>query len=434
MNPASSGGGGGRVAALNLLQAVLRGHRPLDDVWAESVGGNMRELAPRDRAFARLLVATTLRRLGQADDALGRLLNKPLPQLAPVAHDALRLGAAQLLFLGTAPHAAVDRTVRLLRRQGALAGLANAVLRRLSREGEAIVASQDAARLNLPPWLWRSWTEAYGEDATRAIMAQAIQEPPLDLSVAGNPGEWLEPLEATPLPTGGVRRTAGGQVAELPGYAAGAWWVQDAAATLPARLLGDVTGQRVLDLCCAPGGKTAQLAAAGARVTAVDVAETRQAKTTANLARLRLVAEVVTADIATWRPDEKFPFVLLDAPCTATGTLRRHPDVLHLKRPQDVAKQAAVQTALLDAAVEMLAPGGRLVYAVCSLQPEECEAQIEALLQRKSDLRRDPVDPAELPDLAEARTGAGDVRLLPCHWAELGGIDGFYIARLRHAA
>jgi 16S rRNA (cytosine967-C5)-methyltransferase len=204
-------------------------------------------------------------------------------------------------------------------------------------------------------------------------------------------------------------------------------------ATLPVRLLGDVAGQRVLDLCCAPGGKTAQLAAARAQVTAVDVAEPRQARTTANLARLRLAAEVVTADVTTWRPAETFPFVLLDAPCTATGTLRRHPDVLHLKRPSDVAKQAALQATLLDAAVEMLAPGGRLVYAVCSLQPEESEAQVEALLQRAPALRRDPVDADELPELAEARTDAGDVRLLPCHWTDRGGIDGFYIARLRKA-
>lgn len=423
-------GGGGRVVALSLLQQVLRGRRPLDEVWQEALTRDLAKLEPRDRAFARLLVATVLRRLGQIDGCLAACLKKPLPQLAPVAHDALRLGAAQLLFLGTKPHAAVDRTVRLLQRQGALAGLANAVLRRLSREGEAMLAKQDETRDNLPKWLWQSWVEAYGEAATRAIVAQALREPPLDLSVAGDTREWIEPLQAEPLPTGGLRRTAGGQVAELPGYEAGAWWVQDAAATLPARLLGDVAGKRVLDLCCAPGGKTAQLAAAGAKVTAVDISAQRQAVTAANLKRLRLDAEVIAADVTEWRPDAPFDLILLDAPCTATGTLRRHPDVIHLKRATDVAKQAELQATLLDAAASMLAPGGRLVYAVCSLQPEEGAAQVDSLMSRDANLRREPVVADELPDLTEALTADGDVRVLPCHWAERGGLDGFYIARL----
>jgi 16S rRNA (cytosine967-C5)-methyltransferase len=424
---------GARPAALTLLQAVLRGRRSLDEAWQAALGpgGELAALSARDRAFTRLLVATTLRRLGQIDAALAPLLNRPLPQLAPLAHDALRLGAAQLLFLATPAHAAVDRTVQLLRRQRPLAGLANAVLRRLSREGQALLALQDAARLNCPDWLWASWTAAYGEPATRAIMEQALREPPLDLAVIGNPDEWLEPLQAEKLPTGTLRRTAGGAVGELPGYAAGAWWVQDAAASLPARLLGPVAGRRVLDLCSAPGGKTAQLAAAGAQVTAVDIAEQRQALTRANLQRLRLAAEIVVADIMTWRPPAPAELVLLDAPCTATGTLRRHPDVIHLKRPADVQKQAALQASLLDGASAMLAPGGRLVYAVCSLQPEEGPAQVEALLARRPALRRDPVAGAELPGLADALTPEGDLRILPCHWAERGGLDGFYIARLR---
>ena len=426
----SEPGHAARVAALGLIGDVLQRKRPLDERFATRV----RALEARDRAFARLLAATTLRRLGQIDDAIDHFLSRPLPGRARRVRDILRLGAAQILFLGTPPHAAVDSTVRLAARSGPLKGLVNALLRRLAREGPAIVAGHDAAAMNTPRWLWKSWTRAYGEPAARAIALAHLGEPPLDLTTKGEPGEWAAALEARILPSGSLRRKAGGPIEALPGYEAGAWWVQDAAAALPAQLLlGAVRGRarRVLDLCAAPGGKTAQLAAAGVTVTALDASAPRAERLRANLDRLGLDAELVIADARGYRPREPFPAVLLDAPCSATGTIRRHPDVARLKTAEDVARLGALQDQLLAAAVAALAPGGTLVYAACSLQPEECEARIEALLARKSGLRRLPVRAEEVGGCPELITGIGDVRTLPISLPESGGLDGFYIARLQ---
>ncbi|MEX0922249.1 MAG: 16S rRNA (cytosine(967)-C(5))-methyltransferase RsmB [Rhodovibrionaceae bacterium] len=441
-----------RLIAWQLLDSVLLRRRPLDLAFAEHAA--LARLSGRDRAFVRMLTATTLRRLGQIDAALDSLLDKPLkPDLARL-QNLMRLAAAQLLFLQTPPHAAVSTALDLAQRQklGNFKGLLNAVLRRLGREGEAILETQDAARLNLPGWLRESWEAAYGAETAAAIAQASLQEPPLDLTPRGAPAEWLEPLDATLLPSGSLRLQSGaGDVRRLPGYAEGAWWVQDAAAALPARLLQPLEGQRVIDLCAAPGGKTAQLAAAGARVTAVDLSEARLALVTENLQRLGLAAETVAADARTWRPQEPADAILLDAPCSASGTLRRHPDIAWLKTPEDVAALTATQDALLAAALEMLKPGGLLVYAVCSLQPEEGAARIEALLA-SGRVERIPVQPEELlsaeaADSAAAEgaacfaqgldllrpwlSPAGDLRTLPCHLAESGGIDGFYACRLR---
>ena len=419
-----------RQAALEILVSCLDKGQPLDEALARHAG--FAGLDPRDRAFVRLLLATTLRRLGEIDVVLAALIERPLEGPNAAGRQVLRLGAAQLLFLGTAPHAAVDTSVRLIEDAHLphLKGLANAVLRRIGREGAAILGDRDPARLNTPQWLWQSWAEAYGEDTTRAIAAAHLIEAPLDLTVRANTGFWAGQLEAEVLPTGTLRRTGGGHIAELPGFAEGAWWVQDAAATLPVRLMGDIAGKRVADLCAAPGGKTMQLCAASANVTAVDISARRMVRVGENLARAGLTAELVTADASKWTAAEKFDAILLDAPCTGTGTLRRHPDIAWLKDEEDVGRLTLAQDRLLLHGLEQLKPGGMLVYAVCSLQEDEGLARIEALLAREPRLSRVPVQPSELPALESAITKAGDVRTLPSMWPERGGIDGFYIARL----
>jgi 16S rRNA (cytosine967-C5)-methyltransferase len=423
-----------RGVAIDLIGAVLRRRRPLDDAIedAPEMGG----LPARDRAFARLLVATVLRRLGQIDALIAHCLNTPLPPRAAMVHDMLRLGVAQLLFLRTPPHAAVATTVDLAEMRGFLShkGLVNAVLRRLSQEGPGLVEQQDAARLDTPDWLWRAWTQAYGADGARAISEAHLKEAPLDLTVRGDPEEWRERLDALLLPTGTLRRSAGGAIMSLPGYEEGAWWVQDAAAALPARLLGPVAGERVIDLCAAPGGKTAQLAAAGGLVTAIDRSPRRLERLNSNLARLSLRADTLVADAVSWRPPEPVKFVLLDAPCTATGAIRRHPDVPHLKTPDDVTRLAAVQERLVAAAVEMLQPGGMLVYCTCSLEPQEGPQQIARLLAHGAPVERRPIDATEIGGLAQCLTSDGDLRTLPSHLPELDGLDGFYAARLVRTA
>ncbi len=431
-NTASAGGGNPRRTALALLREVLDRGRPLDEALAANP--YIAKLDARDRAFARLLLATVLRRLGQIDAALAGCLDRPIKAKDVMLQHILRLGAVQLLFLETPPHAAVSTSLDLAKgpRLAGQRGLLNAVLRRLSREGREIVAAQDAARLNTPDWLWESWSAAYGEATARAIAEAHLGEPPLDLSCKSDPETWADKLKAELLP-GGSLRLAGGQgdVARLPGYAEGAWWVQDAAAALPARLLGEIAGKSVIDLCAAPGGKTAQLAASGAEVIAVERAEGRLKRLQENLQRLKLGAATVAADAAEWQPPSPADAVLLDAPCSATGTLRRHPDIAWLKGGQDVTGLTRAQDQLLAQAVGMVKPGGLLVYAVCSLQPEEGPERIAALLASGAPVERVAVTPAELPGLEAAITPEGDLRTLPCHWAERGGLDGFYACRLR---
>jgi 16S rRNA (cytosine967-C5)-methyltransferase len=419
-----------RQVALDLIGAVLRRKRPLDDAIEDN--SVMSELAVRDRAFARLLVATVLRRLGQIDALIADCLNTPLAPRAAVIHDILRLGIAQLLFLRTPPHAAVATSVDLAHARGFLThkGLVNAVLRRLSLEGAGRVERQDAARLNTPDWLWRSWAQAYGEDCARAIAVAHLKEAPLDLTLRGEDDEWCDKLQATKLPTGSLRRPAGGSVMALPGYAEGAWWIQDAAASLPVRLFNGIEGRDVVDLCAAPGGKTAQLASAGARVTAIDRSTRRLDRLVANLNRLGLPVSAVAADALSWRPEQPVDAVLLDAPCTATGAIRRHPDVPHLKQPEDVARLAVVQENLLRAAVDMLRPGGMLVYCTCSLEPQEGPERVESLLRSGAPVQRRPIEAEELSAPGDWVTAGGDLRTLPCHLAEFDGVDGFYAARL----
>jgi len=420
-----------RAIALDLLQDVLHRHRALDEALAAN--RDLARLEPRDRAFARLLTATVLRRLGQIDAIIDARLERPLPAKRASVRDILRLGVAQIAFLDLAPHAAVDTAVGLAeaRRQKGLKGLVNAVLRRVAEAGPA--PSDDPEHRNVPDWLWQSWAEAYGAETAAAVAAANLAEAPLDISlkVPAEAEIWGERLEAEILPTGTLRRMAGGDVTGLPGFAEGAWWVQDAAAALPARLLGDVAGLAVADLCAAPGGKTAQLAVAGAHVTAVDISKKRLQRLSENLARLGLAAETIATDAAKWTPPATFDAVLLDAPCSATGTLRRHPDIAWNKGPEDVVRLTAVQDRLLAAALRMVKPGGTVVYATCSLQPEECERQIAALVESGAPVAVDAVRREDIPGLDDAVTADGALRTLPCHWAERGGIDGFYAARLR---
>jgi 16S rRNA (cytosine967-C5)-methyltransferase len=419
-----------RRVALEVLIACLDKGQPLDDTLVRHEG--FAALDPRDRAFVRFLLATTLRRLGEIDEVLAMLVERPLEGANLAAREVLRLGAAQLLFVGTPAHAAVDTSVRLVEDAHLphLKGLANAVLRRVAREGVALLGDRDPARLNTPRWLWQSWSADYGEETARAIAASHLVEAPLDLTPRADTAFWAGRLNAEMLPTGTLRRATGGAITDLPGFAEGAWWVQDAAAALPARLLGDIAGKRVADLCAAPGGKTLQLCAAGAIVTAIDISPRRISRLEDNLARTGFNAHLVTADASKWLPAEKFDAILLDAPCSGSGTLRRHPDIAWLKDEEDVDRLTLAQDRLLLHALDLLKPDSMLIYAVCSLQEDEGPARIAALLGRAPNVKRVPVRPEELPGLAHAITPAGDVRTLPSMWAERGGLDGFYIARL----
>jgi 16S rRNA (cytosine967-C5)-methyltransferase len=423
-----------RRIAVDILEGVLRRRRPLDDHFdGEHVHPGLAALADRDRALVRKLVATVLRRLGTLRRLLAASLDRGPPEDAPRVEMILLVGAAQILWLDVPDHAAVDLAVRLAqadRRAARYAGLVNAVLRRVTREGPA---SDTDETLDTPAWLMARWSRHYGRELAQAIAQAHRNEPPLDLTVKSDADGWAARLRGRVLPTGTVRLVPHGPVTRLPGYAEGAWWVQDAAAALPAQLLGAVDGLSVADLCAAPGGKTAQLAAAGARVTAVDRSPARLAQLAENLGRLDLVATVVEADATEWQGGP-FDAVLVDAPCSSTGTLRRHPDIAHLKREEDIDALVRLQQALLDRAVALTRPGGILVYCSCSLEAEEGEEQIAALLAREPSVRRRPVSAAEVAGLSEFVTPAGDLRTLPCHWPDsdprMAGIDGFYAARL----
>ncbi len=403
-----------REAAFDLLTAVLDRRRSLEEAL-----DTLPAINSRDRAAAHRLAATVLRRMGTLDAVLEPFLRKEPPE--PVRH-ALRLGAAGLLLLDTPRHAAVATAVGLARARGLtpFAGLVNAVLRRVADGGAATLADLDGPRLDTPEWLWASWG-----DKAREIALAHQREAPLDLTL--KPGAQLS--GGVQLSTGSRRFPAGTRVAELPGFERGDFWVQDAAAALPARLLAPRPGERVADLCAAPGGKTAQLAAAGATVIAVERDPARMARLRENLRHWRLEAELVQADATEWTPAQLCDAVLLDAPCSATGTIRRHPDVPHLKRPRDVRALAETQDRLLQAAATWLRRGGRLIYSVCSLQPEEGVPRVEAAVAR-GDLRREPFAPAELQALPEALTHDGFLRTLPSMWPEHGGMDGFFAARL----
>lgn len=405
-----------RVAALTLLTAVLERHRPMEEALDALPPSD-----PRDRAAAHRIAAAVLRRLGSLDAVLEPLLRREPP---PEVRQVLRIGAAELLLLATPPHAAVASCVDLVPRP--FAGLVNAVLRKVGAEGAAALEELDGERLDTPGWLWTAWHKAYGP-GVRAIARAHRLPAPLDLSLKA--GTAL-PEGAILLPTGTVRLPAGTRITELPAFIEGAAWAQDAAAALPARLLAARAGERVADLCAAPGGKTAQLAATGAEVVAVERDPTRILRLRENLVRLGLDARVVQGDATEWDPGHRFDAILLDAPCSATGTIRRHPDVPYLKRPTDIPTLAGLQGPMLAHAAKLLAPGGRLVFATCSLQPEEGEAQAA---NPPAGLVPDPIRPEEVPGLEGAISPEGWLRTRPDLWDAEGGMDGFFMARFRRA-
>ena len=419
-----------RLCALGALVHCLDKHKPLDAAWATD--RHFANLSPSDRAFSQMLAKTVMRRLGQIDAILNSFMERPVNSGASRIMHTLRLGVAQLIWLETPPHAAVHCAVEMTKqlKMEKFGGLVNAVLKKVSLEGRAIADKQDAARINTPDWLWKSWEKHYGTEITRKIAEVHLLEPPLDITVKSDPAFWAEQLGGVVLPIGSVRLRETRNITQLKGFVEGSWWVQDMAATIPARLLGDVHDKRVIDLCAAPGGKTAQLAAGGAKVSAVDMSKERIAMLKTNVHRLKLHADYVTTDASKWLPAFAPDAILLDAPCSATGTLRRHPDVAWHRRPEDVERLVVTQAKMLRHAFDMLKPGGTLVYSVCSLQPEEGEQQITSLLADRKDATLTPVDPAMLGGLKECITERGEVRTLPCHLVELDGMDGFYAAIL----
>ena len=423
-----------RIAA-DILDGVLRRRTALDELLSgKNAHPGLAGLAERDRALMRRLVATVLRRLGTLRHLVGGFLEKGFPSDAPRVETILLLGAAQILWLEVPDHAAVDLSVRLAqadRRAARYAGLVNAVLRKVTQS--AATKPVDGKTRDTPEWLLKRWRQAYGPDTARAIATANGHEPALDLTVKQDAESWAERLRGRVLPTGTVRTLAHGAISLLPGFSEGAWWVQDAAAALPVRLLGNVHGKRIAELCAAPGGKTAQLALAGAKVSAIDRSPARLNRMRENLARLSLNAETVAADALDWQGGP-FDGVLLDAPCSATGTIRRHPDIPWLKNEADLPVLTSLQQRLIDRAIELTRPGGTFVYCVCSLEPEEGQNQIETLLARDPRVMRSPISAQEVFGHAEFITTDRDLRTLPQQlpdpdprWA---GLDGFYAARL----
>jgi 16S rRNA (cytosine967-C5)-methyltransferase len=418
-----------RLAAGVLLNAALEGRGGLDAALSFR---EVSDLPGPDRAFARAVAMAALRRLGEIDQILDRKLQKA-PPLA--VRTILRVALAQMLILETPAFAAVSTAVKLAERETKTRpykNLVNAVLRGIDREGPGLTTAES----NLPEWLAARWRASYGEATLVGLALAAREEPGTDLSLKPevDPAAVAEAVEGEVLPGGTVRTGRRGDLATWPGFEDGVWWVQDAAAAVPVRLLAPAAGESIVDFCAAPGGKTLQIAAAGASVVALDRSAPRLRRLTENLARTGLSAEVIAVPAEDWDDPRRFDAVLLDAPCTATGTFRRNPEVLRATKPADVAKLADVQHRLLDAAAERVKPGGRLVYCVCSLEREEGETQIIAFLRRNPAVRTAVADPAAIGAPPEALTPEGWLRILPSMWAEKGGLDGFFIARLDRVA
>ncbi|MGI4768999.1 MAG: RsmB/NOP family class I SAM-dependent RNA methyltransferase [Janthinobacterium lividum] len=425
-----------RLAAAAALSDVVMNGRGLDEALTSAAQHPRftQALEDRDRALARSIVVVSLRRLGTLRRFLGKLLDKGLPKKSGQLEWILIVTAAQILFLDVPDHAAVNACVQAVRLDPAsqgFAALANAVARNVARQRDE--HESDDPFVDTPTWLATRWRRTYGDETAAAIAAAHRAEVSLDVSVKSDAAGWAERLDGDVLATGSVRLRGHVPVREMPGYAEGEWWVQDAAAALPARLLKAEPGERVADLCAAPGGKTAQLCLTGATVTAVDRSAERLKRFAVNLERLGFTAETEVAD-ATSYTAQPFDAVLLDAPCTATGTMRRHPDVGWTKRASDITTLSALQSRMLDRAASLLRPGGRLVYCTCSIEPEEGEMQIAALLRRNPDLVRSPITAEEVGGLAASVNAQGELRTLPCHLARLdppmAGLDGFFAVRL----
>ena len=424
-----------RLVALAAIDNVLHQKKMLDDCFISN--SDFIDLLPRDRAFVRILVLTVLRRLGQIDTLIASLIDRPIEEIRPRGLlNVLRLGAVQAVFLETPAHAAVHTMVDLAVAAGLAyqKGYVNAVVRRMT---EAAVAARqmpdaDAGRLNTPDWLWHCWVRDYGVQTALEIAAANMSEAPVDITVKENPELWAARLEAKVLPNGTLRRMEGGAVTEFAGFKDGAWWIQSLGAALPAKFFGEVKGKTIVDLCAAPGGKTAQLLSQGANVIAVDRSAARMVRLKENMERLGYKDNLTTivADGALWRPSTLVDGVLLDAPCTATGTIRHQPDVLRLKTPEDMTKLLGTQDRLLENAAAMLKPGGVLIYVTCSLQKAEGEERVDRFLESGAPLTLSPINVSEIHGFESLLTRQGTIRSLPFHLAPSGGIDGFFIARL----
>ena len=414
-----------RFAAVCLVSHVVDQRWTLEEAMRKEQA--FVHLDGRDRGFAAHLTLATLRALGLVDAVLATKLAKPLPDSAHFAKALLRVGTAQLIEGLAPPHAAVGRSVDLAKFEATgrgFAGLINAVLRRIATE--PLVRPHDRERV--PALWWNRWRTAYGSEAADAIAESLSRQPALDLTTKGDGAAIAEAVDGIVLPTGSIRlKETPSDVTTLPLWGEGNYWVQDAAAALPARLLATKPGEKVLDMCAAPGGKTMQLAATGADVTALDLDAGRINRVAENLARTSLTARLQVADARTVDAEPYFDAILLDAPCSATGTLRRNPEALWIKTPSDVARFASVQIELVKAAAGALKPGGRLVYAVCSLEPEEADPAVAAAFE--AGLKLAPILPEEVPDLGQAVTEQGFLRILPHYWADRGGMDGFFVAR-----
>jgi 16S rRNA (cytosine967-C5)-methyltransferase len=417
-----------RMAAVKLLAAVVEQKTSLDGMLDEEHGNPAYSaLIPADRALVRAILNSCLRQLTRIDAIFDRFLDKPLPDGARNLRHILAVAAAQILFLDVPDHSAVDLAVEQARRDprsSRFANLVNALLRRLGREKDANLADISATVPVFPAWFQQRLESVYGPTAAQAIGDACLTPAPVDLTVKDDPNGWAAKLGGTVLPTGSVRLPEfEGSVTELEGFSEGAWWVQDAAAAIPAKLFGDLKGKAVADLCAAPGGKTAQLVLLGGNVTAVEQSASRMKRLKSNLARLGMEADFLQSRLEDIKAEPRFDAILLDAPCSSTGTIRRHPDVLWTKDGADVEKLAAVQARLLRHAFAMLKPGGTLVFSNCSLDPLEGEQLVEVFLEENADASRIPVSPANWPGLEAAIDARGDVRTTP---AMLGGMDGFY--------
>ena len=412
-----------RRAAVFLLDQVLGEGRLLSEAIG---GGALERLEPADRATAQRLATETLRGLERVD----RILQKHLQKYPPITvRNALRIGAYELCK-GGAAHGVVNSFVEIVarsKRHGSMKGLVNAVLRKVAANGAEVYPTLRTPRL--PKWIRGPLVEAYDADTVAAIEAAHFAGAPLDLTAKSDQGALQRAMEGELLPSGSVRVTDAGQVSTLPGFKKGTWWVQDAAAAIPVQVLAPKEGEAVLELCAAPGGKTMQIAASGAKVRAVDTSASRMERVAENLKRTKLEAELVVGDAL--EEEGQWDAILLDAPCSATGTMRRHPDLPHAKDGSDFFDLFAIQSQMLDHAVHLLKPGGRLVYCTCSLLPDEGEAQVEDLVARHKGLRVD-AEALNVPGVDPSwQTKEGGLRLRPDYWADKGGMDGFYIACIR---
>ena len=427
-----------RKIALDMLSQVLDRKTTLDIVLDRTK--DFTSLSAQDRAFTRMLLSTTIRRLGQIDDLITFAQDKPDSLKTPAVRNILRLGITQLFFMDVPDHAAVDTSVKMVEdiEMSRQKGFVNAILRTLIRDGKPRLENQDAARLNTPDWLLKIWVEDYGIKTAAEIAQAHMNEAPLDITVKNTEDKsyWGNALQAAELSTGTLRRMNGGNVKNMEGFDQGKWWIQDAAAAIPAILFGDIKDKHVIDMCAAPGGKTLQLASLGATVTAIDRSAKRLKRVEENLERMDLKDNVTIeiADAAEWRPKEPVNYILLDAPCSATGTIRRHPDTAWLKSEKDITALTNIQHRLLNHAAEILAINGTLIYCTCSLQKSEGEHQIDAFLSRHTNFKRLPINSQEIGDHTDLVNENGDLRILPSHLTEHGGLDGFFVARLTRTA